>query len=79
MFIDTHAHLFYPDYDTDIAEVLHKAHVAGVERCIVPGTNLESSRQAVALAERFDAHPERFVAARPVSRADHRPIPLNGG
>lgn len=53
MFIDTHAHLFYADYENDVNEVLQRAHAARVEYCIVPGTNLETSRQAVALAERF--------------------------
>jgi len=54
MFIDTHAHLFYTDYDKDITEVLQRGRDAGVGLCIVPGTNLATSRQAVALAERFE-------------------------
>jgi TatD DNase family protein len=54
MFIDTHAHLFSSEYDNDIADVLRRARDAGVELCIVPGTNLATSRQAIALAGRFD-------------------------
>ncbi len=54
MFIDSHAHLFNAEYDNDINEVLQRARDADVEYCIVPGTNLETSRQAVALADRFD-------------------------
>ena len=54
MLIDTHAHLDYPDFEKDLEEVIAAAHKAGVDRIITIGTGLESSRRAVALAERFD-------------------------
>jgi TatD DNase family protein len=54
MLIDTHAHLDYPDFEKDLEEVIAAAHKAGVDRIITIGTSLESSRRAVALAERFD-------------------------
>ncbi|PAY99987.1 MAG: DNAase [Spartobacteria bacterium AMD-G4] len=54
MLIDTHAHLDYPDFENNLEEVIMAAHSAGVERIITIGTCLESSRRAVALAERFD-------------------------
>ncbi len=54
MFIDSHAHLFNAEYENDINDVLQRARDAGVEYCIVPGTNLETSKQAVALADRFE-------------------------
>ena len=54
MLIDTHAHLDYPDFQNDIEEVIAAARKAGVQRIISIGTSLESSRRAVALAERFD-------------------------
>ncbi|PWU07511.1 MAG: TatD family deoxyribonuclease [Verrucomicrobia bacterium] len=53
MFIDTHAHLDYADYKDDLEEVIAKATAAGVTRILTVGTSLESSRQAVALSERF--------------------------
>ena len=53
--VDTHAHLDFPDYKYDLEEVLKKALKAGVERIIVPGTNVESSRKAVELAKKYDA------------------------
>jgi len=52
MLTDTHAHLDYPDFDQDFPEVLRRAHEAGVTRIITIGTSLESSRRAVALAEK---------------------------
>jgi len=52
-FYDTHAHLDYPDYANDLPEVIERARVAGITRIISIGTDLDSSRRAVRLAERF--------------------------
>jgi TatD DNase family protein len=54
MFIDTHAHLFYLDFDIDIVDVIKRARDVGVQYFIVPGTNLETSKKAIELSERFD-------------------------
>lgn len=51
--IETHAHLDYPDFEADLEEVISRAKDAAVTRIISIGTGLESSRRAVALAERF--------------------------
>lgn len=51
MYIDSHAHIFFEDYKADREDVLKRAGLAGVETIIVPGTTLETSREAVALAE----------------------------
>jgi len=51
--IDTHAHLDYPDFQPDLEGVIARAANAGVTRIISIGTGIESSRRAVALAERF--------------------------
>jgi TatD DNase family protein len=53
MLIETHAHLDYPDFADDFAEVLRRATEAGVTRIITIGTSVESSRRAVDLAERY--------------------------
>ena len=54
MLIETHAHLDYPDFAPDFADVLQRARDAGVERIITIGTSLASSRRAVELAETHD-------------------------
>ena len=54
-FYDTHAHLDYPEYQPDFAQVLERAHAAGITRMLSIGTNLESSRRAVALADSHEA------------------------
>ena len=59
VFFDTHAHLDYPEYEKDFAEVLARAQAAGIAKIISIGTSLDSSRRAVALAER---HPAIYAA-----------------
>jgi TatD DNase family protein len=53
MFVDTHVHLQHNRYVQDLDEVLTRAAMQGVTVVIIPGTNLEDSRAAVALAERY--------------------------
>ena len=59
MLIDTHAHLTFPELAAELEEVLARAAEAGVTRIITIGTSVESSRAAVALAEK---HPAIFAA-----------------
>ncbi|MEI7812271.1 MAG: TatD family hydrolase [Ignavibacteria bacterium] len=54
MFVDTHAHLFYPNFKGEVSEVIARARDAGVDYIIVPGTDLASSAQAVELADKYD-------------------------
>lgn len=49
MITDTHAHLFWRDFDEDRGEVLARARAAGVERMVIVGTDLETSRASFAL------------------------------
>ncbi len=55
--LDTHIHLQFPIYADDLDAVLARAAEAGVSACIVPGTDLEDSRAAIALSERYAAGP----------------------
>ncbi|MGB9619538.1 MAG: TatD family hydrolase [Armatimonadota bacterium] len=52
--IDTHAHLNDPKFASDLDEVVSRAKVAGVDRIVVCGYDLPSSRNAVEIASRFD-------------------------
>lgn len=49
--VDTHCHLNFHTYDEDREEVLCRAREAGVDRIIMPAIDLESCRQAQALAD----------------------------
>lgn len=54
MFIDTHAHLNYPDILDDIENILSRAKDSGVECIIVPATNLQSSLDVIELVHKYD-------------------------
>src|SRR5688572_18620261 len=53
MLTDTHAHLDFPEFANDFAEVLARADAAGVTRIVTIGTTVQASRRAVELAERY--------------------------
>lgn len=53
MFIDTHCHLNFHQFDADRAEVVQAALDAGVGIIINPAVDLATSRQAIELAERY--------------------------
>jgi TatD DNase family protein len=53
--VETHAHLDYPDFANDLEDMLSRATEAGVTRIITIGTSIESSRRAIALAEKYPA------------------------
>ncbi len=52
--IDTHAHLDFDDYNQDREEVFNRARKIGVEKIVNIGADLEGSRRAVKLAEKYD-------------------------
>lgn len=56
---DTHCHLNFQQFDADRTEVLERAWQAGIERILIPGTDLSSSRSALRLA---NSHPNLFAA-----------------
>ncbi|MFC1559030.1 TatD family hydrolase [Gemmatimonadota bacterium] len=53
--VDTHAHLFWEDYEHDLDEVMERAQDAGVEAILNLGTDDETSTECVDLAERYPA------------------------
>ena len=71
MFIDTHAHLWFEDYKYDLDEVIKRANENGVDKFIVPGTDIESSRKAIELAKKYPGvvyaavgvHPEELIGS----------------
>ncbi|MDE2829690.1 MAG: TatD family hydrolase, partial [Gemmatimonadota bacterium] len=51
MLVDSHAHLMFPQFKKDLDDLLARARTAGVEQIVNVGTNLETSRAAIDLAE----------------------------
>lgn len=54
MLVDTHAHLDFPEYKSDLHEVLARAAEADIGYVINVGTSLKSSKEAIELARQFD-------------------------
>ncbi len=52
-FCDTHAHLDFPDFASDLDAVIGRATAAGIDRIVTIGCDLESSERAIAVAERY--------------------------
>ena len=63
MLIDTHAHLQHARFADDLDATLARAAERGVTAAIVPGSTLEDSRSASALAERYAGAPCALYAA----------------
>jgi len=59
MFIDTHAHLDFPEFKAEIPAILGRAVNAGVKKIINVGVDLETSKTSNDLARRY---PEIYAA-----------------
>lgn len=57
--IDSHAHIYHKDYSGDFGDMLKRAEDAAVAAIIVVGTDIESSRESVELAEKY---PQLYAA-----------------
>lgn len=75
---DIHTHLYWHTYDHDRGETIARAKAAGVEKMFVIGCTIEESRQAVKLAEQYEAlyasvgiHPQEFFTEESVQRLSH--------
>jgi len=53
MFIDSHAHLEYPDFEGELDEVVRRAKSSGVEKIINVGTTVENSKKSLRLAKKY--------------------------
>ena len=67
MIFDTHAHYDDKAFDEDRDTILPQIHASGVDRIIDPGCDVDSSRKAIELAEKYDfiyaavgIHPEEL-------------------
>ena len=54
MFVDTHCHLFSPDFGADLDMVIENAKSNGVDYIIVPATDLETSKKVIDLVDKYD-------------------------
>ncbi|NTW83197.1 MAG: TatD family hydrolase [Chlorobiaceae bacterium] len=54
MFVDTHCHLSFPDFDEDRNEVIDRLIEEKVSILIDPGTDVQTSVKSIELASRYD-------------------------
>lgn len=54
MFIDTHAHLFSPEFKDDLEEVISRSKESGIDCIIVPATDIKTSRNVIDLINKYD-------------------------
>ena len=59
-FVDTHTHIQGEEFSEEIEAVVERARAAGVDQLMVPGVDVESSRDAIRLAE---AHEGLYASA----------------
>src|SRR6185369_4704064 len=52
-FYDTHAHLDFPEFGNEVADLVARAEAAGIRKIITIGTTLEKSRRAIEFADQF--------------------------
>lgn len=69
--IDSHAHVQADAFSRDAAEVIAAARNAGVERFLMPGWDLESSRAAVALGSELGVDAAAGIHPHVADRADN--------
>lgn len=54
MFVDTHAHLMFKDFNGEVDAVIMRAKSVGVERIVNVGCSLLTSNQAIEMAAKYD-------------------------
>ncbi len=82
--IDSHCHIYYPDFTADWEQMLARAEESGVRGMVVVGADLASSRQAVRLAEQHETfyctvgiHPHDVLQADDAAFAEIRQLALS--
>jgi TatD DNase family protein len=81
-FLDAHTHVQFSGYDADRDAVIQRAFDAGVQKMIVIGTQKDTSRAAVKLAEKYpDGTMYAAIGLHPIhtSRSFHDEQELGGG
>ena len=69
--IDTHSHLYEPEFDADRDEALARAAAAGVERLLLPAIDSESHERLFALCRRAPGRCIPMMGLHPTSVNDN--------
>lgn len=71
MFVDTHAHLYHPQFDADRTDMLQRAFDAGVTKLFLPNVDGESIAAMDALAEAYPQQCFAMMGIHPCSIGEH--------
>jgi len=64
---DTHCHLYLEAFNNDLKSVLQNAREANVNRLLIPGIDLQTSKAAIELAKKYPHHIYSAVGIHPNS------------
>lgn len=53
MLIDTHAHLNFKAFKKDLDDVINRAKESGIEKIIIPGAKINSSKKAIEISQKY--------------------------
>lgn len=67
MFVDTHCHLYLPEFHDDIGEVIDRAEKEGINRFYLPAIDRESEAALMALETRFPGKCFAMMGLHPTS------------
>ena len=63
--IDTHSHLYEPEFDADRDDVVQRARQAGVEQILLPNINAGSIRPMLELCQRYPGYCHPMIGLHP--------------
>ena len=68
--IDTHTHIYLPEFDNDRDEVIERALGNGVSRLLMPNIDLESVERMHQTANKYPGICEMMIGLHPTSVGD---------
>ncbi|MFH1602071.1 MAG: TatD family hydrolase [Candidatus Shapirobacteria bacterium] len=75
--IDAHAHLSFPDYQSDLDLIIARAKEAGVKKIICASSNLEESQRAVEIAQKYPGVVFAGIGIHPQQTDPENKMPLD--
>ncbi len=70
MYVDTHAHLNFEAFEKDYRDVINRALAADVKGIINVGSNFETSKKAIEIAEKYDKGVYAAIGLHPIHVKD---------
>lgn len=65
--IDTHTHIYQPDFDEDISDIINRAKNAGVEKILLPNIDIESIERLEKLSSQYSGYCFPMMGLHPTS------------